>query len=151
MVAETHKIIREITIPAPLDQVWEFLMNEEKMKRWLDAKAFVIDVYEGGNIEIPLTFDGEDCFVEGEMALIVPHKKFEFTWIERNAFGETWFNNTMVRIELEPNEMDTKLTLRHDGFKYLPDDIQEAVYHKYRAFWGMDTVFERLQSLVLEG
>ena len=53
MRTENLKIIREITIPTTVEQVWAFLMNEENMKRWFKATTFVIDVYEGGTIEIP--------------------------------------------------------------------------------------------------
>ena len=150
MNSEDPKIIREITIPISVEQVWAFLLNDEKMKRWFRANTFVIDAYDGGKIEIPLTFGGEDCLVQGEIALVVPPKKFEFTWIERDKYGESWFNNTMVRIELEPNDIGTKLTLKHDGFKYLPDDIQETVHNKYLAFWSTNRIFERLQSIIME-
>ena len=144
------QIVREVIIPASLDRVWACLLNEAQMKRWLDADAFEINVYEGGNIQIPVTFDGCTCVVEGEMALIVPKKRFEFTWIERNQFGETWFNNTMVRIELEARQAETKLILRHDGFKYLPPHIQEEAFQKYQMYWGRDTLFDRLQAIIME-
>ena len=150
MSIDTLKVLQEITILAPLGQVWAFLMDGEKMKRWLKANEFVIDVNEGGKIEIPLSFDGEKCFVEGEIGLVIPHQKFVFTWLERNAYGETWFNNTMVTILLEEKGAKTKLTLIHDGFKYLPIGMQTAVFQKYRAFWEETSILLRLQSLILE-
>lgn len=150
MSTDNLKVIEEMIIPASVDQVWAFLLSEESMKRWLNANEFVIDIYEGGKIEIPLSFGREECLIEGEMALVIPKKKFAFTWLERDQYGETWFNNTIVTISIEENEAGTKLTLIHDGFKYLPSEIQTAVYQKYRAFWGEPSMLMRLQSLVLE-
>lgn len=147
---DTLKVTQEITIFSPLEHVWAFLMNGEKMKLWLNAEEFIIDAFEGGKIEIPLSVDGEDFFVEGEIGLIIPYQKFVFTWLERNAYKERWFNNTMVTLLLEENGLATKVTLIHDGFKYLPDGIQMAVYKKYRAFWEESSLLLRLQTLVLE-
>ena len=147
---ETLQIIQEITIPAPVEQVWDFLMTEDNMKQWLHANEFVIDVYEGGNIEIPFSFGGENCIVEGEIGLIIPNKKFVFTWIEHDAFGNAWFNNTSVTIDLEPATSGTKLTLRHDGFKYLSDDVKTAVFNKYVTFWEASNIMVRLQTLIMK-
>ena len=108
---ETLQIIQEITIPAPVEQVWRFLMTEDNMKQWLHANEFVIDVYEGGNIDIPISFDGEEYLVEGEIGLIIPNKKFVFTWIEHDAFGNAWFNNTSVTIDLEPTDSMMDLSI----------------------------------------
>lgn len=150
MNVHAPRIVREIIIPASLDRVWACLLSESQMKRWFNANAFEINVYEGGNIKIPLSFEGRSCVIEGEIALIVPKKKFEFTWIERNELGEAWFNNTMVRIELEARQADTKLILRHDGFKYLAPHIQEDAYQRYQVYWGQDTIFDRLKAEILE-
>lgn len=148
MSIESPQIIQEITIPASVDQVWDFLLNEEMMKQWFHANTFTIDAIEGGKIEIPFSFGGAAILVEGEIGLIIPKKKFAFTWIERNQYGEAWFNNTMVTIELAPAISGTKLTLTHDGFKYLPERIRTAVYQKYLAFWDKPNILTRLQSLI---
>jgi hypothetical protein len=120
------------------------------MKEWLQADDFVIDIDEGGNIEIPLTFGEEQYLIEGEIGLIMPNKKFTFTWIERDSLGEAWFNNTTVTIELEECEAGTRLTLIHDGFQYLPTDIRPAALKRYRQFWGMEGFWERLETLLVE-
>ena len=41
------------------------------MKTWFEAEEFLIDVFEGGNIEIPLTIGDEECVIEGEIGLIL--------------------------------------------------------------------------------
>jgi uncharacterized protein YndB with AHSA1/START domain len=150
MNGKRYKVSREIFLTVPVDQVWAFLMNDEKMKIWFKANAFTIDAYGGGEIEIPFSFGGETCLIEGEVGLVMPKKKFAFTWIERDQYGEAWFNNTMVTIELEEHKSGSKLTLTHDGFQYLPEEIQTAVYHKYLSFWETSGILDRLQTLILE-
>lgn len=145
-LAITHQII----IPAPLDAVWAFLMNESHMQRWFEADDFEINVYEGGNIEIPLVIAGEDTFIEGEMGLILPKKRYAFTWNERDKYGHTWFNTTIVTIKLEEVNNETKLELLHDGIKYLPEDIQVDIYEKYRSFWKEGDILHRLKDLIVE-
>ena len=144
------QIIQEIMIPAPVAQVWAFFMNEDKMKQWLYANEFVIDIYEGGKVEFPLSFDGENFLVEGEIGLIIPPKKFVFTWIEQDKYGNAWFNNTSIKIELETTDLGTKLTLMHDGFNYLPDAIKTAVFERYITFWQEPNILTRLQTLIMK-
>ena len=115
-------INQEITIPVPLEQVWDFIMDQSNMKAWFGADEFVIDIVEGGKVEIPLMIAGEKCLIEGEIGLILPKEEFAFTWIERNIYGEAWFNNTTVTIHLEDVENQTVVSFEHDGFKYLPPE-----------------------------
>ena len=105
MLNDSNQITQEIIIPVPIKSVWTFLMDESDMKRWFEAEDFVIDVIEGGKVAIPLEIAGEECLIEGEIGLILPMKKFAFTWIERDSSGEAWFNNTTVTISLEEKKM----------------------------------------------
>ena len=150
MKNKNDKIVSQILINAPVEQVWEFLMSEEKMKTWFAAEEFLIDVVEGGSIEIPLTIGDDDCVIEGEIGLILPQEKFVFTWIERDKDGDAWFNNTSVTIELKEINRGTKFTLVHDGFKYLPDEIFQEVFDKYQTFWNDGHLLERISALVKE-
>ena len=150
MQIDTHIITQEITIPVPLENVWEFLLNESNMKSWFEADEFVIDIIEGGKIEIPLSIGGDECLIEGEIGLIRPKEKFTFTWIERDSSGDAWFNNTTVTFELEEIKNETNFTLVHDGFQYLPEDKVEDIFEKYQAFWKEGRLLNRFRSLVLE-
>jgi uncharacterized protein YndB with AHSA1/START domain len=149
---DAHIITQEISIPVPVENVWEFLMSESKMKSWFAADEFVIDIIEGGKIEIPLTIGDEEFLIEGEIGLIYPKeiRKFAFTWTERDKNGNAWFNNTTVTIELEEIRDGTIFTLIHDGFKYLPEEIFEEVFEKYQAFWNEGKLINRFRTLVLE-
>jgi uncharacterized protein YndB with AHSA1/START domain len=140
---DAHIITQEITIPVPIENVWEFLMSEPNMKNWFEADEFVIDIIEGGKIEIPLSIGGEECLIEGEIGLILPMEKFAFTWI-------AWFNNTTVTFKLEEEKNKTNFTLVHGGFQYLPEDQLEYIFEKYQTFWKEGRLLKRFRSLVIE-
>jgi len=143
------KITRELFIPASVDVVWAFLMNEEKMKDWLKADKFVIDMSDGGEIEFPLSFGEEKYFILGEFSILLIKEKYAFVWRERNMFGEEWFNCTIVNFDLEKKDNGTLLKFLHDGFKYLPSDKQKPVYERYVNFWKSGSLLEKLSSLIV--
>jgi uncharacterized protein YndB with AHSA1/START domain len=147
---DAHIITQEITIPVPVKNVWKFLMSESNMKSWFEADEFVIDIIEGGKIEIPLSIGGDECHIEGEIGLILPMEKFAFTWIERDSSGDAWFNNTTVTFRLEEKKNKTHFTLIHDGFKYLPEDQLEDIFERYQTFWKEGRLLKRFRSLILE-
>jgi uncharacterized protein YndB with AHSA1/START domain len=148
MSDQNLEIIHKIIIPVPLDQVWDFLLTDENMKTWFDANEFIIDSIEGGKIEIPLAFGAEEVTIEGEIGLVQPKKKFVFTWLERNQFGEAWFNNTSIAIELENVADGTYCKFTHEGFKYLPADEQVDIFNKYAVFWEEKQILPRLKTLI---
>jgi uncharacterized protein YndB with AHSA1/START domain len=142
------KITQRIFIPIGFEQVWEFLLNEEKMKKWFNAEKFAIDAIEGGEIRIPVSFQEKEWLVVGEIGLVLPKSKFVFTWMERDRLGDRWFNNTTITILLEEVESGTQLSLVHDGFKYLPEDVREEVHQKYISYWQESKITERLLNLL---
>lgn len=142
------EVRQEIHLPFELDRVWEFLLSEERMKRWFNAEKFVIDAIEGGEIKIPLSFQGKEWFVVGEIGLILPKKKFVFTWMERDKGGYCWVNNTILTIYLAEVESGIQLGMVHDGFKYLPEEIQKEVHQKYADYWRESKILEHLFNLL---
>ena len=143
------KITQELFIPTAIEDVWTFLMNEEKMKDWLNADAFVIDMSDGGKIEIPLSFGDEEVLILGEFSILLFEEKYAFVWRERDIFGDEWFNCTIVNFDLEKKENGTLLKLSHDGFKYLPSHLQKQIHQRYTDFWIKSGVLENLRSAIL--
>ena len=141
--------VQELMLPTPLDVVWDFLLNEEEMKGWLKASKFIIDAYEGGEIEIPITIDGEDYLILGDIGLVQPKKRFVFTWREEDARGEIWFNNTTINFGLQADQAGTKIRFAHEGFNYLPAEIQQTALIRYTNYWESGTL-EQLGKLLSE-
>ena len=149
MTEQNLKVSRDILIPSSIDSVWNFLMNEEKMKNWLNADKFLIDMTDGGKIEFPLSFGEEKYIILGEFSILLLKEKYAFVWRERNMFGEDWFNCTTVNFDLEKKDNGTLLKFLHDGFKYLPSDVQEGIHERYLDFWKKSGLLEKLSSLIV--
>ena len=149
MNKDSLEVTKEIFIPASVSQVWRFLMNEEKMKAWLNADEFEIDMSDGGKIEIPISFGDEAYLIIGEFSILLFEKKYTFVWRERDSSGDEWFNCTTVNFDLEEKAKGTCLRLVHNGFKYLPPEMQESIHQRYENFWGESGILDRLVSLVM--
>jgi hypothetical protein len=124
-------------------------MNAEKMKTWLNADEFVIDMSDGGKIEIPLAFGDQEYLIIGEFSILLLEKKYAFVWRERDAFGAEWFNCTTVSFDLEEKEGETLLKLVHSGFKYLPPEVRHQIHQRYVDFWVRGDIFDRFISQVI--
>jgi uncharacterized protein YndB with AHSA1/START domain len=146
---DTLEVTKTILIPTPVSQVWRFLMNEEKMKVWLNADEFVIDMEDGGKIEFPLAFGQQKYLIIGEISILLLEKKYTFIWRERDSFGDEWFNCTTVSFDLEENENGTLFKLVHNGFKYLPPEVQHQIHKRYEDFWVRGDILDRFVSLVV--
>lgn len=143
------EVTQEILIQAPKSQVWRFLMDAEKMKTWLGADEFVIDMSDGGKIEIPLSFGDHEYLILGEFSILLFEERYAFIWRERDEFGDEWFNCTTVIFDLEENDGGTLVRLVHNGFKYLPPEEQAGIHQRYLDYWGNSGILDRLNSLIL--
>lgn len=149
MTTEVLKITHKATIAAPLDQVWNFFVDQDQMKNWFRADKFIIDIWEGGEIEIPFSYNDYKCQVIGEIGLVLPKSKFAFMWRERDKFGKEWFNTTTVTLHLEEIDNGTQVKVVHSGFNYLPLEIQQDTLDRYTVYWNASGILERLNQLVI--
>jgi hypothetical protein len=79
---------------------------------------------------------------------MLPQEKFAFSWIERDEYGDEWFNATFVTLALNPSGKATRLTLTHSGLKNLSETIRDDAYQRYRAYWGDPQRMSALKSAI---
>lgn len=149
MADENLEIVREFFIPASMDSVWNFLLNEKKMTTWLNADEFVIDLWESGGFVFPYSFGGRECHIIGEVTILLDRKKYAFTWWEREDSGKEWQTCTTVALNLQEKDEGVLISLVHNGFKYLPPPIVEDVYQRYSDYWGNSGSLEYLAALII--
>lgn len=149
MNSDDLQVNQELFVPAALTEVWDFLLNEEKMANWLDAKEFVINIWEGGGLDFPYSFGGQQCRIIGEVTILLPQEKYALTWWEREQSGEEWQNCTTVTLNLKAKDAGTLISLVHNGFKYLPPAMQKSVHQRYVAYWKESGIFERLAAMIV--
>ena len=104
------ELVMRRNIAAPPETVFSFLVEQEKLLRWLGVAAEV-DPRVGGAVRIDVT--GGDV-VEGTYLEITPHERVTFTW--------GWADHpdvppasTTVTFELVPDGTGTALTMTHAG------------------------------------
>lgn len=141
------EIQQEIFLTGPPEQVWDFLLNQDGLKRWFEAKIFIVDYIEGGELKFSIIRDGRPYRIMGETGLFHLNKQLIFTWIEQDQFGRSWFTPTNVSFELLPAEGGTQFKLTHNGFKYLPVESREEIYQGYEIYWA-SVALPRLKTLV---
>jgi hypothetical protein len=131
-------------IPISVDQVWNFFIDQHQMKKCFRADKFVIDIWEGGEIEISLSIGDYERHAIGENDLVLPKNQFAFVRRERDDLGDEWFSTTTVPLYLEEKEYGTHVKLVHHGFKYLPPEIQQDTHHRYSVYGNENGILERL-------
>ena len=149
MEGDNLRVDRELFIPASIESVWNFLLDEGKMMNWLNAKEFVISIWDSGGFDFPYSFGGQECRIIGEVTILLEQEKYAFTWWEREPSGTEWFNCTTVTLDLKTKDEGTHITLSHTGFKYLPPEIWTEVHQRYSAYWVESGILERLSSLIV--
>ncbi len=142
------KVTQTFFIPATIDHVWNFITSDQQMKLWFQANKFFINPFDGGMIEIPISIEGEEYTVIGEIGLVYPKSRLIFSWNERNSQGGEWFHNTFVEINLTEIDDETQFELVHSGFKRLPSKIREQIYQRYLDYWEKGDILDRLLSLI---
>lgn len=129
------EIQQEILIPQTPAQIWSFLLNEDGLKRWFEAREFVVDIDEGGGLKFSIERGGQVYRISGETALLHYHKQLAFTWIEQDQYGRSWFTPTNIYFDLIPVSGGTRFKLTHKGFKYLPAPLQAQICCQYESYW----------------
>ena len=124
-----------VELPVLPEELWAFLITGDGLKQWLKAKTFIIDLEEGGQIDIPFSRGGRQYHIVGESGLLRHNQRFDFTWIERDDKGREWFTPTVVTLQLSTAEDGTTFSIAHKGFKYLPAPGNRRIHTQYVEFW----------------
>ncbi len=106
-------VVATVMIEAPPEAVFEFLVDAEKLTRWMGTSA-TIDPEPGGEFRLNVT--GDDVAVGAYTVVDAPHR-VAFTWGWDGNDGVPPGSST-VTIDLTPVEDRTEVRLTHSG---LPD------------------------------
>lgn len=112
-LTETTSFVRELTIAARPETVWEFLVDPAKAERWMGVRA-VLDPQPGGEyrVDVVLGHTASGTFVE-----LDPPRRLVFTWGwepgEDGAAASVPPGSSTIEIELEPEGDGTRLRFTH--------------------------------------
>ncbi|RSD29040.1 SRPBCC family protein [Mesobacillus subterraneus] len=115
------EIQEELTIEAPVDLVWHAWTLSDRVSQWFAPEA-TIEAKEGGKYELyfipgnELNMNTKGC----KVIRLIPEQELVFQWKGPDQFNPLMNNNdelTTVSIRFEKMDAETKVLLRHDGFK----------------------------------
>lgn len=150
MTTDRLEIRETASFDLPVEEVWDALVVQNGLKRWLNAQLFVLEIDDCGLIEIPFERGGTAVVVLGETSFINPNQRLMFTWIERDKMGREWTFPTVVSLEFESRASGTLVTFSHKGFKWLSSETREEILTQYKHYWH-EKMGESLHKVVLSG
>jgi uncharacterized protein YndB with AHSA1/START domain len=111
--AEPTEVTREITIAAPPEIVWAFLVDEGKAARWM-GQAAELDARPGGLYRVQVV-PGHTA--RGEFVELDPPRRLVYTWgWEADGDGTPSAvppGSTTIEVELEPAGASTLVRFSH--------------------------------------
>ena len=135
-------IIKTIEIAAPVERVWDALIDHEKFGSWFRValdQPFVVGQASTGH----MTYPGyEDYRWEARVVAIDPMTRFAYEWpatggdkqlMESGVAVAEW---TLVEFILEPAAARTRLTVRESGFDRVPEPRRSNVMRDNDGGWA---------------
>lgn len=111
-------LFSEQWIAAPIEAVFDFLVDKEKLGRWFGE--FIEAPSVGASYSV--TIGDDDHVAQGEFLVIEPPEKIVFSW-GWSHFEPVPAGSTTVTITLSEVNDGTTVVLRHDGLPLGPEDI----------------------------
>ncbi len=135
-------LIVERTLKAPVGRVWEALTDVDQMRGWyFDLKEFKAEV--GFEFEFVVEHEGHTYHHLCKVTEVIPQKKIAYTWRYKGEPG-----NSLVTIELFPENGRTRLHLTHDGLETFP---QTPTYARKNFEAGWNTIIGTELANFVEG
>jgi uncharacterized protein YndB with AHSA1/START domain len=109
---ETFSMTKELTIAARREIVWEYLVDAEKLTRWMGQEA-TFEAHEGGAYRV-VVIPGHTA--SGEVVEVDPPHRLVFTWGWEPGDGDAPTvlpGTSTVEIELTATDAGTRLVFTH--------------------------------------
>lgn len=119
----TRKVLSSILIEAPLELVWESLVNSEYTKQYMFGCSAITDWEVGSSLLWEGEYEGKKMvFVKGNVLAIDKGKSLKYSVIDPHAaYPDIPENHLHVTYELESEGKFTRLTVIQDGFETVAD------------------------------
>jgi uncharacterized protein YndB with AHSA1/START domain len=148
----TDSITKSVEIRAPIERVWNALIDHEKFGAW-----FRVDLDQpfvaGGASTGHMTYPGfEDYRWEARVVAIEPMRRFAYEWpatggdkqlMDSGVAVPEW---TLVEFLLEPVDAGTLLTVTESGFDKVPEPRRSNVMRSNDGGWAEQV--KNIQSYV---
>jgi uncharacterized protein YndB with AHSA1/START domain len=136
----TDSIIKTIEIAAPVEKVWDALIDHEKFGAWFQValdQPFVVGQITTGR----MTYPGYEHFPwESRTVAIEPMTRFAFEWPATGGDADAIRSGvpewTLVEFLLQPIASGTKLVVTESGFDNVPEPRRTHVMRSNDGGWA---------------
>ncbi len=137
----TDSIIRSVEIAAPIEKVWDSLIDHEKFGTWFRValdQPFAVGKPSTGH----MTYPGyEDFRWTARILAVDPMTRFAYEWPATGGDKELMKSGvpvpewTLVEFILEPLAQGTKITVTESGFDKVPEPRRSNVLRSNTGGW----------------
>ncbi len=124
-----NRIIQKISISAPVETVWRYLSERERISKWLLEASASPMVGEGFRLTGTPKNDWDGSIICRVREMEAPHK-IVFTWND-NLLA----HDTLVTITLKSENGGTRLQLVHEGWEKVSGDVEQHI-RDHAAGWS---------------
>jgi uncharacterized protein YndB with AHSA1/START domain len=107
----TVLVERDVVVSAPIELVWAFWTEPEKLVRWMGSVAS-IELRPGGDLRIEY---GNGAVMLGTVLELDPPRRLVFTWGWEDPSEVVRPGASRVEVDLDVADAGTRLRLRHLG------------------------------------
>lgn len=120
-----NAVRKQIFLAVPVDRVWAFLTNPEKIATWLMDSD--LEAEEGARFKFSAPASGQwDGKIYCEIKDVIENEHLSYTW-NANDIG----SETLVTFDLKPDGKGTRLTLTHSQM----EDAMAGAAGRHAAGW----------------
>lgn len=150
-MAEELYIRNTITIDAPVQRVWDILVNPQETKKYMFGCETVSDWKVGSELLWRGVFDGVELIaVKGHIVAFNPGKLLSYTTIDPNNAAVTDIpeNYTTVSYLLNEKNNSTELTITQGNYATVAEG--EKRYTDSLAGGGWNSILEQIKTITEE-
>ncbi|NIJ54097.1 SRPBCC domain-containing protein [Dyadobacter arcticus] len=148
-MAEPLIIRNSITIAAPVEKVWDALVNPEQTKQYMFGCETVSDWKPGSELLWKGEYEGKEMvFVKGEIIEIDPPKSLIYTTIDPNSdIDDTSENYLKVTYELIPDGESTVFNVSQGDYSTVANG-ENRYQDSYNNGEGWNPILVEIKKLV---
>jgi uncharacterized protein YndB with AHSA1/START domain len=136
------KIEKQVVINAPVENVWQALVDPKKLEEWMLMETTFKPV-----VGKEFTFKAEgmenwDGYFHCKIKEIETNKKIVYTWNSQMINAET-----IVTILISELDGKTELRLIHTGWENIPGDMRDQMIEGHSKGWDLRFI-EKLKTSI---
>ena len=145
------EIKNTITIHAPLEKIWDALVNPEQTKQYMFGCETVSDWKVGSTLNWQASYEGKNTvFVTGKIVSIVPNKKLVYTTFDPNSTMEDIPENHLtVTYDLAIENQQTIFTVTQGNYATVAEG-ERRYKEAYNNGKGWNPILVEVKKLVEE-